>query len=62
MLYADTESKGSGSSLNYQPIMCVNLKNVEREESVFCLVLFQYKKICVSKVQNFSDNCLSDFK
>lgn len=62
MLYADTESEGSGFSLNYQPITRVNLKNLEREESVFCLVLFQYKKIYVSKVQNVSDNCLSDFK
>ena len=55
MLYADTESQGSGFSLNYQPIMPVNLKNLEREESIFCLILFQYKKIYVSKVQNFLD-------
>ena len=55
MLYADTESQESGFSLNYQPIMPVNLKNLEREESIFCLILFQYKKIYVSKVQNFLD-------
>ena len=55
MLYADTESQGSGFSLNYQPIMPVKLKNLEREESIFCLILFQYKKIYVSKVQNFLD-------